>query len=98
MVLAFCDGDVAIDWKVGQPGDRGGRLWPSDLHPVHFGAPAKPKNHAWIVRGQITAATHLGALPLQISALVSDLRTHRVDIGPGADQLDSQPVILSGGL
>jgi hypothetical protein len=49
------------------------------------------------VRGKIASAPHLHAPSLQIAGLIGDARSHGIDIGSFADEMQAQPMIARRG-
>src|SRR5580692_2500097 len=65
-ILAFDDGDVAIDGKIGETLDESARLGPFDFESVEFFVFAEAENDARVVRREIAAAAYLEARLPQI--------------------------------
>src|ERR1700730_10264293 len=85
--LALMNRDVAVDGEVGEALFKPAGLRPDDLDPIEFGPLSDSKHEPGIMRGEIAAAAHLHAGPLQIASLVVDAGADSIDICRLANQL-----------
>ena len=77
---AFHQGDIAIDRQRGKALTAATRLRPFDLDAIDLCAVAKAKDHARIVRGEITSPAHFRRLPTKIATLPYNSGADGVDV------------------